>query len=412
MKARSSALPLVALVLAIMFAFAGLVLFAQSSALPGSVRRLLQSEDARVPAPQRPDPSVELTNLQEAFVRIAQLVKPAVVNITVTGRASGGGAPFKFDDQHRKFFDDDEDMEKFFKQFEMPDAPMESMGTGFIFDPAGYIVTNNHVVQDAKGITVKLNDGRVLDAELVGADPSTDLAVIKIKADKPLPVAEFGDSDAINVGEWAVAIGNPFGFEQTVTAGIISAKGRTVIGAGAYNPYNDFIQTDAAINPGNSGGPLVSIDGNVIGINTAIYSRMGGYMGIGFAIPINQAKSVIMDLKKRGKVVRGWLGVSIADIDKDLAREFKLDTAAGVVVVETFKGHPAHKAGIKPGDILLEFNGKPVKTVRGLQQMVAETPVNSKAAVKIRRGKDSKTLELTVAERPQDPDAIAPQPRR
>jgi serine protease Do len=412
MKARSNTLPVLALILAILFMLAGLVLFAQRGMLTPGRSRALGGPGAQslnpAPARPRPDPNIELTNLQEAFVRIAQHVKPAVVNINTTGRATHGGSLFEFDDEQQDFFGDNGDKDG----FEMPDIPMESMGTGFIFDPEGFIVTNNHVVEDAEEITVKLNDGRVLDAELVGADPSTDLAVIKIDTDKPLPTVAFGNSDAINVGEWAVAIGNPFGFEQTVTAGIISAKGRTVIGAGAYNPYNDFIQTDAAINPGNSGGPLVSIDGNVIGINTAIYSRMGGFMGIGFAIPINQAERVIRDLKAKGKVTRGWLGVSIANIDKELVKEFDLQKDKGVVVVEIFKGHPADEAGIEPGDILLEFDGKPVDTVRGLQQMVAETAVNASAPVKIQRGKSTKILKVTIAERPQDPETLTPRPKR
>lgn len=267
-----------------------------------------------------------------------------------------------------------------------------SLGTGFIIDKSGYIATNNHVVEDAEKIQVKLKNGEEYDAEIVGRDPSTDIALIKIKPSNDLPALEFGNSDAMKVGQWVVAIGSPFGLEQTVTAGIVSAKGR-VIGQGAYD---DFIQTDASINPGNSGGPLLSLNGKVIGINTAI---IASGQGIGFAIPINLASSIIEQLKASGSVVRGWLGITMKDIDKGLADYLKLQEAKGVLVESVVKGDPADKSGMHANDIITEVNGKKIEGSRDLARMIADLKVGDKAVISVVRDGKKKDLEVMIAKR-------------
>jgi serine protease Do len=265
-----------------------------------------------------------------------------------------------------------------------------SLGSGFVVDKDGYILTNNHVVSDAEQIEVKLNDGKAYPAETIGTDASTDLALIKIKSDHDLPALKLGDSDSLDIGHWVVAIGNPFGLEHTVTAGIVSAKGR-VIGAG---PYDDFIQTDASINPGNSGGPLIDMNGDVVGINTAI---VAGGAGIGFAIPSNMAKEVISQLKNNGEVTRGWLGVGIQDLDQDLKEYYGIDQ--GVLVTEVFTGDPADKAGIKPDDIIVSLNGRKVESSRELSKAISGLSIGDKAEIKINRNGKIKSLEVTIAKR-------------
>jgi len=267
-----------------------------------------------------------------------------------------------------------------------------SLGTGFIIDKSGYIATNNHVVEDAEKIQVKLKSGEEYDAEIVGRDSSTDIALIKIKPSADLPSLEFGNSDSMKVGQWVVAIGSPFGLEQTVTAGIVSAKGR-VIGQGAYD---DFIQTDASINPGNSGGPLLSLDGKVIGINTAIIASA---QGIGFAIPINMASNIIEQLKVNGSVVRGWLGITMKDIDKGLADYLKLQEAKGVLVESVVKGDPADKAGMRSNDIITEVNGKKIEGSRDLARIIASLKVGDKTTVSVFRDGKKKDLEVLIAKR-------------
>lgn len=267
-----------------------------------------------------------------------------------------------------------------------------SLGTGFIIDKSGYIVTNNHVVEDAEKIQVKLKSGEEYDADIVGRDPSTDIALIKIKPSADLPALSFGNSESLKVGQWVVAIGSPFGLEQTVTAGIVSAKGR-VIGQGAYD---DFIQTDASINPGNSGGPLLSLDGKVVGINTAIIASA---QGIGFAIPANMAIGIIEQLKEHGSVVRGWLGVTMKDIDKSLADYLKLQETKGVLVESVVKGDPADKAGVKPNDIITEVNGKKIEGSRDLARVIAGLKVGDKAQLTVVRDGKKKELDVTIAKR-------------
>ncbi len=325
------------------------------------------------------------------FTELAEAASPAVVNIRTVKTIEGGGRVFQHFFQgprgHGDMFDE------FFKQF-FDEDPREfkqkSLGSGFIFDEDGYIVTNHHVIKGADEIQVKLKNGEEYDAEIKGADPSTDLALIKIKADKNLPTLKLGDSNALKIGQWIVAIGNPFGLEHTVTAGIISAQGR-VIGAG---PYDDFIQTDASINPGNSGGPLISMDGEVVGISTAI---VAGGNGIGFAIPISMAKDIIDQLKQTGEVTRGWLGVGIQDLDNELKEYYDVDQ--GVLVTQVFPGDPADKAGIKPQDIILSVNGKSVDSARDLSKVVAGLAVGEEAKIKINRKGDIKTIEVEIAKR-------------
>jgi serine protease Do len=306
----------------------------------------------------------------------------------------GGGRVFRHfspgpwgeEDPRKEFFD------RFFGPEQQRDFKQRSLGSGFIISADGYIVTNNHVVEDADEIRVILKDEKEFDATIEGRDPNTDLALIKVKSDKPLPTIPLGNSESLNVGEWVVAIGSPFGLEQTVTAGIISAKGR-VIGSG---PYDDFLQTDASINPGNSGGPLLNMEGEVVGINTAI---IAGGSGIGFAIPINMAKGIIDQLKQHGEVVRGWLGVQIQDLTKEMSEYHGAKDKKGALVLEVIEGNPAAKAGIKAKDIITEVNGKPIESVRELTRIIADIPVGDTAVVTvIRNGKEEK-IKVNVAKR-------------
>jgi serine protease Do len=281
--------------------------------------------------------------------------------------------------------------EEFFERFfeNLPQRPYtsRSLGSGFIISDDGYIITNYHVVAEADEIKVKLSDGRELKGEVKGWDDKLDLALLKVQAKEHLPVLKLGDSDATQVGDWVMAIGNPFGLGQTVTVGIVSAKER-VIGSGAYD---DFIQTDASINPGNSGGPLINMNGQVVGINTAI---VAGGQGIGFAIPVNLAKTVIDQLRTKGKVTRGWLGVVVQPVTPELAKSFGLKEEAGALVSEVMKESPAGKAGFRNGDVITEFDGKKIKEMNELPRLVAATPVGKKVKVEIFR--DGKRLEKTV----------------
>jgi serine protease Do len=329
-----------------------------------------------------------------SFADLAQVVSPAVVNISTTKRIKGGGRVFDFFQGPR---DRRNPMDDFFERFFGGDIPQQkehkqkSLGSGFIIDGDGYILTNNHVVEDADEIKVILKDHKEFDAKVIGRDAKTDLALIKIKSGKGLQMIKLGNSDELRVGDWVVAIGNPFGLDHTVTAGIVSAKGR-VIGAG---PYDNFIQTDASINPGNSGGPLINLKGEVIGINTAIFA---GGQGIGFAIPINTAKGLISQLKEKGKVTRGWLGVMIQKVTPELAKSFDLKDEAGALVGDVTPGSPAEKAGIKPGDIIVEFDGKAIKEMNELPRLVAVVPVGKTVEVKILREGKSQTFKVQVQE--------------
>ncbi len=344
-------------------------------------------------------PPPALKQLGESFVQVAEKVTPAVVNINsskkeVAGPSGGDIEQFFRHYPFREFFGD-RAPDELFKRFKKDGNEDRShrqfgMGSGVIVDPTGYILTNSHVVKDADEIKVTLADKRTFTAKIVGIDPESDIALIKIDA-KDLPIAKIGDSSKLHVGEIVIAVGNPFGLNQTVTQGIISAQGRTNMG---ILDYEDFIQTDAAINPGNSGGPLVNISGEVIGINTAIASRSGGYQGIGFAIPSNSAKLIMDDLRTEGKVRRGLLGVNIQAVDESLAKSFGRKDTDGALVSQVIPGSPAEKAGVKPGDIIVTFNGQPVKDHSHLKNLVGREKPNSSAKLTVFR--DGKTMDLNV----------------
>ena len=326
------------------------------------------------------------------FVTLAKKLRPVVVNISTTQvaeRSEGPAGPFQEGDPRGDFW------RRFFGG-PIPRGPQrqKSLGSGFIIDRDGSILTNNHVVENAEKIVVRLADEREFEAKVIGKDSKTDIAVIKIDARGNFPVPPLGDSDQLEVGEWVMAIGNPFGLDNTVTAGIVSAKGRH-IGAG---PYDNFIQTDASINPGNSGGPLINLRGEVVGINTAIFSQSGGNIGIGFATPINLAKEVLLQLKSKGKVTRGWLGVVIQRVTPEIAESLGLDKARGSLVAKLSKDGPAERAGVKIGDVIVEFDGKEIKESNDLPIIVARTSVDKKVRVKLLRDKKEVTLTVAVGE--------------
>jgi len=332
-----------------------------------------------------------------SFSSLAEMVSPTVINIRTEKIIKGGGRVFRH--FHRRPFGKDDPLEDFFEKFFGGDPHREfrqrSLGSGFIIGKDGYIVTNNHVVENADKIKVKLKNGKEFDAEIIGRDPKTDIALIKIASGLNLPEVPLGDSKALKVGEWVVAIGNPFGLEHTVTAGIVSAKGR-VIGSG---PYDNFIQTDASINPGNSGGPLINMKGEVVGINTAIQA---GGQGIGFAIPINLAKGIVEQLKKYGDVTRGWIGVVIQDLSEELSEYYGAEKRKGVLVTDVVPGDPADKAGIKAKDIILEVNDKPIESSRNLSRTIAGIQVGKTAHIKVLRKGKTKTFKVEIAKRPED----------
>jgi serine protease Do len=328
--------------------------------------------------------------IPDNFSALAEQVGSAVVNIQVekTGKDKDVAQQFEghpFGDERFKDF--------FGKQMPPQERRQAGIGTGFIIDKNGHIITNNHVVEDADKIKVKLKDEREFDAKVIGRDPQTDLALIKIDAKGDLPVASLGRSADLKVGEWVVAVGSPFGLEQTVTAGIVSAKGRA-IGSG---PYDDFIQTDASINPGNSGGPLVNLNGEVVGINTAIIAHG---QGIGFAIPIDMATQIVAQLKDNGEVTRGWLGVNIQDLKGELADYYGAKNSEGVLVTDVVPGNPADKAGIKAQDVITAVNGEKVKTSRELTAKAATLPVGESTKITVLRDGKEKTFDVKVAKRP------------
>ena len=331
-----------------------------------------------------------LSKAGDAMAEVTAAVKPAVVNIssTQTVRTQGIPSPFSNDPLFKRFFGDDGSRGKPREQ------KRASLGSGVIVSRDGYILTNYHVVKDADEIKVKLSDKREFKGKVIGADLKTDLAVVKIASDH-LPVLKLGDSDRLRVGETVIAIGNPFGLNQTVTSGIVSATGRANIGIA---DYEDFIQTDAAINPGNSGGALVNVKGELVGINTAIFSTSGGYQGIGFAIPSSMAKAVMESLIKGGKVVRGWLGVSIQPITPELARQFNLREDKGALVGDVTEESPAEKAGIKRGDVITEYNGKEVDEPSGLRNLVANTPPNTEVKLGVLRDGKPLTIRVMITE--------------
>jgi len=337
----------------------------------------------------------------QIFVKLAEKLKPVTVNISTTKIIKRSRRPFYHpfgrEDPFREFFGD-EFFDRFFGQIPRKDYKLRSLGSGFIIDKDGYIITNNHVIEGADEIKVRLSDKEEFDAKIVGKDAKTDLALIKIEPSEGLPVAKLGDSDELKVGEWVMAIGNPFGLDKTVTVGIVSAKWRK-IGAG---PYEDFIQTDAAINQGNSGGPLFNTRGEVVGVNTAIFSTSGGNIGIGFAIPINLARNVVKQLKERGRVVRGWLGVIVQTVTPELADSFGLKERKGALVADVEEDGPADKAGIKKGDIILNFDGKEINEMSELPITVAQTPVGKRVEVIILRNGKTITKKVKIGELKED----------
>lgn len=358
------------------------------SASPGGTQAAPFWEEGRKsPLAQQPE--------RPAFVELAKTLNPAVVNISSTSKPEAqrprARSPFGGEegDPFQDFFD------RFFGRRSPQQRQRPSLGSGFIIHASGYIVTNNHVVEGASEIKVTLATKETFDATLIGRDPKTDLALIKAKSDKPFPTVPFGNSDALEVGDWVLAIGNPFGLGHTVTSGIVSAKGR-IIGAG---PYDDFIQTDASINPGNSGGPLFNMHGEVIGINTAI---VAGGQGIGFAIPVNMAKEVLLQLHDSGKVTRGWLGVAIQRLSPDLVKAFSLENDHGALVADVVPDGPAAKAGIERGDIIVALQSHKVQDSNELPRLVATMAPGTKVDVDLLRGGKKRTVPVTLGTLKED----------
>jgi len=375
----------------------------QGETAPGLSSRVSSSPPAETPKTPVGDTDLpDVDALSRAFASVAEALKPAVVNVFTEQKAGGtieriqppSGGPF------------DEFFERFFRD---QDQRRRSLGSGVIIDKRGYVVTNNHVVENADDIEIQFSDERRFKAEVVGNDPATDLSVLKIKADanETFHHVDFGDSDALVVGEWVLAMGNPFGFGHTVTAGIVSAKGR-VIGQGTYD---DFVQTDAAINPGNSGGPLVNMKGQVVGINSNIISNSGGSMGIGFAIPSNMTRKIYDQLVSEGTVTRGWLGVQIQPLSAELARSFGLEGKRGALIADVLgEDSPASKAGLKAGDIIVELNGVPVDSNTHLVHLVADIHPGDTVDVKYYRDGRLDSTKVTVAKRAVE-EAFAAPPR-
>jgi serine protease Do len=336
----------------------------------------------------------------EGFADLAEKSLPAVVNISTTQTLSSDSQGQDLDELFRQFLDRQQGGE----------APKPrratSLGSGFIIDASGFVVTNNHVIENADEITVITHDNEEFKAKLIGTDEKTDLALLKIEAGKPLPFVNWGNSDQTRIGDWVLAIGNPFGLGGSVTAGIVSARQRD-INAG---PYDDFLQTDASINRGNSGGPMFNMDGEVVGINSAIYSPSGGSVGIGFAIPSNLAKPIIDQIREFGHPRRGWIGVRIQSVSPDLAEGLKLPNAKGALIASVTPGGPAEAAGIKQGDVVLKFDGRDVTEMRGLPRIVAETPVAKSVDVVVwRKGKEV-NLSAKVGEYPENEDQASVEP--
>jgi serine protease Do len=338
--------------------------------------------------------SLAKNSVPDSFAELAARQGSAAVNISTTKTVKTTKRFPQFQGKEMRDFFGDEFFKHFFGGDPGGRMKQRSLGSGFIVSDDGYILTNNHVVADADEIQVTFSENEKYEAKIIGRDEKTDIALIKIEVDKKITAAKLGDSDKLRIGDWVVAIGNPFGLGNTVTAGIVSAKGR-IIGAG---PYDNFIQTDASINPGNSGGPLFNLDGEVVGINTAIVAPGGGNVGIGFAIPINMAKSVMSQLKDKGKVVRGWLGVTIQTVTPEIKEKFDLEVTEGALIAEVTKDSPAEKGGLQRGDVIITFDGKKVKKMKFLPSIVAETPVGKKVEVVIVRKGEKKKLTIKVEE--------------
>jgi serine protease Do len=384
-----------------LFLAVALPAWAQSAppAAPGAAKQA--PSDKRQPAAKSPGQTIDaravLQAMEEAFSAVADRVTPAVVNVSTVPKRTPPGTtddPERFRDYFGEEFYD-----RYFKR--RPREEPRASGSGVLVDPAGYILTNNHVIENAQDITVRLSDSRKFPATLVGRDPKTDLAVLKVDAPGPLPTAELGDSERLRVGQWVIAIGNPFGLDRTVTVGIVSATARNRVGV---TTYENFIQTDASINPGNSGGPLLNLDGRVIGINTAI---VAAGQGIGFSIPINEAKVVMSQLIARGRVVRGWLGVAIQDVTDELASSFGVREREGVLVADVMKGGPAEVAGLRAGDVIVELNGSKVREVPELQRRIANVAPGQSVAIAVVRDRATQRLKVRVGEMPNEEPQLA-----
>jgi len=339
-------------------------------------------ESGRSEAPVKDVPK-DILATQQAFTNLVKVVTPSVVNISTVSKKRVVDPFFEFSPFFGDLFEEAPSRPRYRKE--------SSLGSGFIINKDGYIITNSHVVKDADSIQVKLSNESVYDAKVVGADPKTDIAVIKISAKEELPTAVLGDSDKLQVGQWAIAIGNPFGLDRTVTVGVVSATGRSNMG---IETYENFIQTDASINPGNSGGPLLNVHGEVIGINTAI---VAAGQGIGFAIPVNMAKRIVDQLVKKGTVTRAWLGVAIQPVTEEIAASFGLKKARGALISDVMAGSPAEKAGLRQGDILLTFDGKEVKDARQLQLAVGEATIGKQVTLEIFRDGRLEKVSVTLA---------------
>jgi serine protease Do len=338
-------------------------------------------------------PLASLKTKSAAFNSVANKAIPAVVNISTTRILKTRGY------QYHPFYElfGDQELAQLFEG-QKKEYKKKGLGSGVIVSKKGYILTNNHVIDNVDEITITLSDGTEYAAKIIGKDPKTDIAVLKIQGNT-FPYVEFSNSDNLKVGDWAIAVGSPFGYFGTVTVGIISAKGRT---EKEIVDYTDLIQTDAAINPGNSGGALLNIDGELIGINTAIVSRSGGYMGIGFAIPANTAQRIMEDFIQKGEVIRGWLGITIQDITPELQKEFNLKRQFGAIVSSIIKDSPADKAGLKRGDIIIKYNDKKIKNTRNLRNNVADTKIGQSVPIFLLRNHQSKTIYATIKAIPKN----------
>ncbi len=357
-----------------------------------------------------PPPPAAVLNLQDAFVSVAEHVKPAVVNISIYKDITLQQSPYyefffgsPFDEFFEEYFNSPRNRRSVPQQKKYQRKRMyEGMGSGVIIDEEGYILTNEHVVHDADEIKVTLpeEENKPYTGKVIGKDERTDLAVVKINKRTKIPVAKLGDSSKIRVGDWVIAIGSPFGLEQTVTVGIISAKRQSL--SIENKEYKDLLQTDAAINQGNSGGPLINIHGEIIGINTAIYAPTGVFAGIGFAIPIDRAKEILDDLIKRGKVIRGWLGVEIKEVDEAIKKQFDLPETAGVLLNNVLPDSPAEKYGLKRGDIIIKFDNKKISTPAELQQVVSTSNPKQKVVVEIWRDGKRQNIDIVLGEMPSE----------
>lgn len=344
----------------------------------------------------------------DSFADLVEKLSPAVVNISTSQTVQQRqGVPFRFDFRGMPGMENNP-FQQFFEQFgnqmgRSIEKEVSSLGSGFVIDPKGYVVTNNHVVENADKVIVTFANEEEYQAEIIGRDKKTDLALLKIDADKKLPYVKLGDSEKLRVGDWVIAIGNPFGLGGSVSAGIVSARSRN-INAG---PFDDFIQTDAAINRGNSGGPLFDLDGNVVGINTAIFSPSGGNVGIGFAVPTELAQPVLEQLKDHGRTFRGWLGVKIQGVSDEIANSLGLKKAQGALVLEVTPNSPAEEGGLQAGDIIFEFDGEKLDEMRSLPRLVAETKEGTRVKLKIWRNGEHETLRVKLGELAEEEQEVA-----